>query len=561
MSFDPFAMLLVIRTYLEGAVTQRSTVPLQSVYLTESAVPDMLTLRTHDTRSVPSGYLGTYSISQWNSIVREINAALAQAALLTPEARRAVQYHLSQLSQGGSAALTGTSAATDSGTEDWEAYVNNDLSSRAVVFSDDVDTIPVPDARPIELGGGPSSPVFLTETNMDGAEDEYIRGGGLDTDIEDPHEPPHTAQVSASELQHLAEQGYAAYQELNDLYPVALQVPMPFSPQLAPRPPRGLNIPLIQATDGPHYTVVMGAHDCSAAESGQKSSARRRRKSRRDKAPKSDLDVHPINASSRFMDLIRGAVDMYKTECEALRRLREPAIVHTVEDTGQEEDTTLVTLCAEERRKLRYYDPHSLNRPGDVGYIASGFASHGESVQLSITGMDPFAPTRSMVLSPSPPRQPRRSSQRLRSFSEHLAPSTASAKERALDGMTTSEYQERPIELTAPTTPIDSARPPEAIRGLRFSIHQRESSPKGPAGDNRDDQGLKIVLLLESREKLQVKLSVFPALLLAADTVSYGRCTSRRSSSCWTSWWTCSPTLAMWCLRCADTASCTEPYC
>ena len=79
--FDTRRLCLVLSSSRGGVLQSVVEVGIKSVFITQSVVPDMITLRTYDAKAVPHGYLATYSISQWNKMEHDINCALAEDAL------------------------------------------------------------------------------------------------------------------------------------------------------------------------------------------------------------------------------------------------------------------------------------------------------------------------------------------------------------------------------------------------------------------------------------------------------------------------------------------------
>jgi hypothetical protein len=481
VAFDAENMLLVLSTYTDGAVQTRHSVALRSVYLTESAIPNMLTLRTHDTAEVPAGYLGTYSVSQWSLMAREINAALAQMAVAR-DTRCFLGSNLSGLSQVSGVEVAGAVAAT-------EVTIAADtvgLRKGAVVFSGEFDRLPA-EACDAAVTTAPAPSVFLTESPCRPADP-----------VATPQEAPHTAQVSASELQHLADLGYAAFQELTELYPLCMSVP--FSPRLTPRPPRELNIAHIQATNGPQYSLLVGEHDPN--DKNNKKVRRPRRHVA--KHIKTDLDVCPLDSSSRFSDLIRGALDMYYSECTVLRRLREasastitninttslvPAAGNDLNalsagDAPAHADTPAITdpsAVAEVYRHPHFEDLFSSRTGAEVQSTVSGALSEGEVLQRFLTEVGCWPPSLSqascMYVAPSPPRQPRRSSRWVRSPSKQ----STTAKEmfptrqnRAAapvpPNAALEPSQEIYLELTSPNTPSGAPTTPRPVTVRRINV-------------------------------------------------------------------------------------------
>jgi hypothetical protein len=486
VAFDAENMLLVLSTYTDGTVQTRHSVALRSVYLTESAVPNMLTLRTHDTAEVPAGYLGTYSVSQWSLMAREINAALAQMAVAR-DTRCFLGSNLSGLSQVSGVEVAGAVAAT-------EVTIAADtvgLRKGTGVFSDEPDHLPA-EAGDATITAAPAPSVFLTES-------PYRPAGPVATS----EEPPHTAEVSTSELQHLADLGYAAFQELAELYPLSMSVP--FSPRLTPRPPRELNIAHIQATNGPQYSLLVGEHDVN--DKNNKKVRRPRRHVA--KHIKTDLHVCPLDSSSRFSDLIRGALDTYYSECTVLRRLREasastitdidttslvPAtgndlITTSAGDAPADADPSAVTgpaaAVAEEHRHLHFDDLFSPHTGAEVHSTVSGALSEGELLQRFLTEVGCWPPSpspspsqaSSVYIAPSPPRQPRRSSRWVRSPSKQ----STTAKEMFPTRQNRSAApvppnaalepsQEIYLELTSPNTPSGAPTTPRPVTVRRINV-------------------------------------------------------------------------------------------
>jgi hypothetical protein len=485
VAFDAENMLLVLSTYTEGTVQTRHSVALRSVYLTESAVPNMLTLRTHDTAEVPAGYLGTYSVSLWSLMAREINAALAQMAVARDN-RCFLGSNLSGLSQVSGAEVAGAVAAT-------EVTIAADtvgFRKGAVVFSDEPDRLPA-EAGDATVTTAPAPSVFLTESPYRPADP-----------VATPQEPPHTAQVSPSELQHLADLGYAAFQELAELYPLCMSVP--FSPRLTPRPPRELNIAHIQATNGPQYSLLIGERDTN--DKNNKKARRPRRHVA--KHIKTDLDVCPLDSSSRFSDLIRGALDMYYSECTELRRLREASAstitninttslaaaagndlnASSADDAPAHADTPAITepaTTAHEYRQLHFEDLFSSHTGAEAQSTVSGALSEGEVLQRFLTEVGCWPPSpspspsqaSSVYVAPSPPRQPRRSSRWVRSPSKQST--AAKGMYRAEQNRSASPVpphaalepsQETYLELTSPNTPSGAPTTPRPVTVRHINV-------------------------------------------------------------------------------------------
>jgi hypothetical protein len=484
VAFDAENMLLVLSTYTEGTVQTRHSVALRSVYLTESAVPNMLTLRSHDTAEVPAGYLGTYSVSQWSLMAREINAALAQMAVAR-DTRCFLGSNLSGLSQVSGAEVAGAVAAAE------VTIAADTVACRraAAVFSDELDSRPA-EAGDATITAAPAPSVFLTESPYRPADP-----------VATSEEPPHTAQVSPSELQHLADLGYAAFQELTELYPLSMSVP--FSPRLTPRPPRELNIAHIQATNGPQYSLLVGEHDMN--EKNNKKVRRPRRHVA--KHVKTDLDVCPLDSSSRFNDLIRGALDTYYSECTELRRLREasastitdvdttslvPAtgndlITTSAGDAPADADPSAVTVpaaaVADEYRHPHFEDLFSSHTGAEVQNAVSGALSEGEVLQRFLTEVGCWPPSpspsqaSSIYVAPSPPRQPRRSSRWVRSPSKQ--PTAAKGTHRTEQNRSAAPVppnaalepsQEIYLELTSPNTPSGAPTTPRPVTVRRINV-------------------------------------------------------------------------------------------
>jgi hypothetical protein len=335
-------------------------------------------------------------------------------------------------------------------------------------------------------------------------------------------------------LQHLADIGYTAFQELSELYPLSA----PSAPATASMefPPYFLQVTLIQACDGPSHSVVIE----NDSTGGSPAPRRHRRKKQ---PPHTDLDVERVDKSSRFMDLIRDAVDTYKKECAmrsqslmeksaAAAAAWEASLAASSLDTKASVELPPVpTLTAHELKNIRYLDPLSLNQGNtsrESGYRASGFAAKGEPVQISIEGFDPYVPA--TIASPTRPQRPRRFPVRSRSFVEanqstllrgsdqivyldipavssnvqEAVVSPLSAEDSAASPGSKQKHVDLPAVPVEPKSRAQSAAPPSrhaSSLSRRMNIdYKGNASPRTPA----DEDSLKIVMLVESRETIQV---------------------------------------------------------
>jgi hypothetical protein len=401
-----------------------------------------------------------------------------------------------------------------------------DGGRQPITFSDDIDSTKPPTAAH-EVRGKYDSHVFLTEPDFQDA----LRPASFGEPFLSPVTP---YQASPTQLQHLADIGYSAFQELSELYPLSAP-PAPTSASIE-FPPHFLQVPLIQASSGPsHSLVIENAHTRETSASP--------RHRRRKKPSRTDLDVEREDKSSRFMDLIRDAVDVYKRECAALSRSLmekstaaaaawEASLAASSLDTKASVELPPVpSLTAYELKNLRYLDPLSLHSSTESGYRASGFAAKGELVQLSIEGVDPYVPT--SLTSPTRPMRPRRFPARSRSFVEPVpaallrgsdqiiylddveakgrAASQAEETTEPTEGNPmnqTSQSKEKHVELPAvvvePKSRAQSAAPPSRTASSlsrRMNIdYKGENNSQTPA----EEDSLKIVMLVESREAIQV---------------------------------------------------------
>lgn len=62
-----------------------SEVSFETVYITDSMLKDMVCVRTHDLRQIPSGYLGSFPAQQWNQILDEMNNAFREELELSQQ--------------------------------------------------------------------------------------------------------------------------------------------------------------------------------------------------------------------------------------------------------------------------------------------------------------------------------------------------------------------------------------------------------------------------------------------------------------------------------------------
>lgn len=97
--FDPQIQLLVLRTCQGGTVLESTAVPASSVYLTDSAFAEMVTLRTRAVDLVPSGYLGTLPHEQWQAIEEEIQASVFREELVQLMKHEQQQHQLIESTQ------------------------------------------------------------------------------------------------------------------------------------------------------------------------------------------------------------------------------------------------------------------------------------------------------------------------------------------------------------------------------------------------------------------------------------------------------------------------------
>jgi hypothetical protein len=242
------------------------------------------------------------------------------------------------------------------------------------------------------------------------------------------------------------------------------------------------------------------------------------------------------------MDLIRDAVNTYKRECAELSRsLMEKSAAaaaaawevslaaSSIDTKASLELPPVPTLTAQELKNLRFLDPLSLLSSKESGYRASGFAARGELVQLSIEGVDPYVPA--SLTSPTRPQRPRRLPVRSRSFVEpapaallrgsdqviYLDPaepesggpgnlqsvaSTDCVAVQAVESKLT--HVALPAVATEPKSRGQSAAPPSRTSSSparRINIDHKGTNPLHPS---EEDSLLKIVMLVESREIVQV---------------------------------------------------------
>lgn len=76
MVFHAELMQLLLLQYENEELVDYVAVDLDSVFLTQSVVPHMITLRTTDTFHVKEGYIGTIPTVQWTKIEQEINECI-----------------------------------------------------------------------------------------------------------------------------------------------------------------------------------------------------------------------------------------------------------------------------------------------------------------------------------------------------------------------------------------------------------------------------------------------------------------------------------------------------
>lgn len=76
IEFDPATRKLIIDTWTDPFQAQQVALDITSIFLTQSNYLNMITLRTTDTSTIPSGYIGTFSLIQWYAIEEEINSSL-----------------------------------------------------------------------------------------------------------------------------------------------------------------------------------------------------------------------------------------------------------------------------------------------------------------------------------------------------------------------------------------------------------------------------------------------------------------------------------------------------
>ena len=521
--FDPLTMALVLTSYHNGLPSAVS-VALDSIYLTQSVVPDMLTLRTRDSTAVPAGYLGSFFTSQWNNMEKEINTALTQFShsgyhqrAYLPDDRQSSDAHSSQCHDKKHKVVAKCGADLVDTESEGCGFTNTSGGYDA------------------KQSASPSfSPVFLTEANIE----DFTLGSSIWDSVEGMELSPQ--DVSADQLRQLAALGQTAFHQLSsDARPT---VYCEYSQ--IPHPPPSLSTESILASQGASHSLIIHG---GLRQTHRKRSNKKYRKSRL----VTDVDIKPIDQSSRFMDLIRGAVEQYKKECEALQQQRALLVNTTIPTTKDREDVvesissaytrSLIhdeLITTQDPKTLRFYDPFSLKSSsnGEVGYSATGYSALGDAVEIAIAGLAPFAAVSAPMASPTIPRRPPQPSPTRASHILRRPTGSNNVPTTVIADVTTT-YQDRPIPSSSSTSTITNS--PATHRKLvevpsvtrehtsdpqqqqqmeckSINIDRRTGSPGSlleasvaAAGEGADAAG-KIVLLLESCPQLQVGDSRYP---------------------------------------------------
>ena len=181
-----------------------------------------------------------------------------------------------------------------------------------------------------------------------------------------------------------------------------------------------------------------------------------------------DVDIKPIDQSSRFMDLIRGAVEQYKKECKALQQQRALLVNTTIPTTKDREDVveSISSACTrslihdelittQDPKTLRFYDPFSLKSSsnGEAGYSATGYSALGDAVEIAIAGLAPFAAVSAPMASPTIPRRPPQPSPTRASHILRRPTGSNNIPTTVIADVTTA-YHDRPIPSSSSTNTV-----------------------------------------------------------------------------------------------------------
>ena len=418
LTFDPEHLNLVLTTHSTSSPTPLHSinVSIQSTYITENHTTNMVTLRTTDP-SVPSGYLATYSVSQYICMENEINAALAAYEL----SRVKLQH------SNSSVVVVATDHSDENDTIHHTYSIDTDARSNASspAFSTSVPppySLLPPTVPPILSydDEAEESGVFLTATTG------TTLSGLNPTEQKDQESHQNDAEntdISIRQLRHYAEQGYASFLEmLHAQDPPAPEEPYvivpspcrpacfpssvlssdtgPVRPLLLPTRPHPLHTPSVIASSGENNNPSVDNN--SAKESNIQNAS-------------VTADTVPLVLPSRFGYLIKDALAAVKAaeaERERLRLLelqRRSSVVPMELNT----QSIVVPLSDHHKRNFRFYDPHSKHSVYELqnqlganssvwltdsaisatsvpsmnkGYTASGYVVRGESVNITIEG-------------------------------------------------------------------------------------------------------------------------------------------------------------------------------
>ena len=417
LTFDPEHLHLVLTTHSTSHSTplQSICVSIESTYITENHTTNMITLRTTDP-AVPSGYLATYSVSQYICMENEINAALAA-------------YELSRvkLQHSNSAVVV---VATDHNDENdsihrtfsFDTDAHSNASSPVFSTSAPLPYSLSPPAVPPRLSyddEAEESGVFLTATTgatLSGADHTEQK------DLADRHNDAENTDISIRQLRHYAEKGYASFLEMLH----AQDPPVPEEPYvIIPSPLRPACFPssVLSCDTGPVRPFLLPARPHTLHSHTVTSSQEHNNPGVDDNVAKESnnqnvsvaADTAPLVLPSRFGYLIKDALAAVKaaeTERERLRllELQRRSSVAPMELNTQ---SIIVPLSDHHKRNFRFYDPHSKHSVYELqnqlganssvwytdsaisatsvpsmskGYTASGYVVRGESVNITIEG-------------------------------------------------------------------------------------------------------------------------------------------------------------------------------
>lgn len=399
LTFDTPKLCLVLSTSRGGIIQSVVEVKIDTVFITQSVVPDMITLRTHDTKAVPHGYLATYSTSQWNKMEQDINSALAEDALaLRPPVD-----------------LTSSLLSTVVSTLESPSQYTIDSASYALPSSGQAPPAPSHYYSTEDQHFPNTLPAFLTELGLDGPPQDpsdLMIGSDIELDHDDTEQQARLFKI------HFAKLGYAAFQQLVDL---KQESTISHSEVLAnPNPPRCLQIPRVFAATGAPRPLIVRAppHTFRC----------KKRKHHQGLHEHSQFSIHADaptveHPASRYMDLIGDVVARIKAEQAKLRqKATELAALLTRSESLSPTPTAPATLdrpnlAKDEWEKMRFYDPYyRYSSVQDLGYQADGYVARGDEVKIAITGVAPYAAGEAAFASPTIPRQPRQFKARARSF-------------------------------------------------------------------------------------------------------------------------------------------------